>query len=264
MGRDQLEKEMEEEAGFHGIVNIKEARLHARALDEVMKTIQTKVEKEDTKDVAEMAIQQILEETCPMIKDASIKLVLEAIKDPKFMVLQLWLDETEQMMEEITPLEELPQGLDVIRNIDDLDPLTESQKTLLGELFDALEVTHEHLAQACSMLGTLSRTLKSNLLLLVLKASICPMIQMNVVPGLLRPLTTRRKLELPDNQTEWVKLMMTLDPASKSLKQEKVNSPTHLLAVTFAFKILNKFGNGTMQRKMQESYKVCLKQLVAV
>ena len=174
MGRDQLEKEMEEEAGFHGIVNIKEARLHARALDEVMKTIQTKVEKEDTKDVAEMAIQQILEETCPMIKDASIKLVLEAIKDPKFMVLQPWLDETEQMMEEITPLEELPQGLDVIRNIDDLDPLTESQKTLLGELFDALEVTHEHLAQACSMLGTLSRTLKSNLLLLVLKIQHMP------------------------------------------------------------------------------------------
>ena len=166
------------------------------------------------------------------------------------------------MLEEITPLEELPQGPDVIRNIDDLDPLTENQKALLGELFDALEVTHEHLAQACSMLDTLSRTLKSNQLLLALNASICPMIQMNVVSRLLELPTTRRKLELPDDQSEQVKLMMTPDPMTKSLKQEKVNSPNHLLALTFTFKILNRFANGTTQRKMQELYEVHPKQLV--
>ena len=92
VGRDQPEEKMEEETSFHGVVNIEEARLHARALDEVMETIQTEIGKEDMKDVAEMAIWQIktfLKEMFPMMKDASVKIVLEAIKDPKFMVLQL-------------------------------------------------------------------------------------------------------------------------------------------------------------------------------
>ena len=81
-----------------------------------------------------------------------------------------------------------------------MEPLTENDKRLLAELFDALEVAHEQLAVACSTLGRLSRMLKSEQLLLILKASIQPLIQMNVAAGFLEPTTTSRQLTLPEDQ----------------------------------------------------------------
>ena len=54
---------------------------------------------------------------------------------------------------------------------------------------------------------------------------------------------------------------MTPAPSSETLKNEKVNSPTRLVAATLAFKILNKFTSGTTQRKMQDRYDVRPKQL---
>ena len=57
--------------------------------------------------------------------------------------------------------------------------------------------------------------------------------------------------------------MIVPDPEASHLKKEKINSPTRLLAATYAFKTLNRFGNGTTQRRMQEQYQVRAKQLVA-
>ena len=62
---------------------------------------------------------------------------------------------------------------------------------------------------------------------------------------------TTSQSELLEDQAECVKIMMTSDPEATLLKQEKINSPTRLLAVTFAFKVLNRFGGGTMQRKVE-------------
>ena len=54
---------------------------------------------------------------------------------------------------------------------------------------------------------------------------------------------------------------MMPDPTSRSLKDEKINSPTHLLAATWAFRISNIFGKGTTQRKIQDVYQ-CAGQAV--
>ena len=56
---------------------------------------------------------------------------------------------------------------------------------------------------------------------------------------------------------------MIPDLTSRSLKDEKINSLTQLLAVAWAFRIINRFSSGTTQRKMQEMYSVCAKQLAA-
>ena len=74
---------------------------------------------------------------------------------------------------------------------------------------------------------------------------------------------TSSPLELPDGQAEQVRVMITLDPEASLLRREKINSPTWLLAATFTFKILNKFGGGMTQRKVQEVYQVKAKQLAA-
>ena len=107
-----------------------------------------------------------------MMDEPNIETVVGAIKDHSFRVLQPRSDETVQLLEEITPIEEVPQSSEVIRNMEISDPLTENDKILLGELFEAHEVAHDQLVMACSTLGRLSRTLNSQQLLLVLKASV--------------------------------------------------------------------------------------------
>ena len=69
-------------------------------------------------------------------------------------------------------MEEIPQAADMIRVAEDTKTLTENEKRLLAELFDALELAHEQLAVACSTLGRLSRTLNLEQLLIGIKASI--------------------------------------------------------------------------------------------
>ena len=55
--------------------------------------------------------------------------------------------------------------------------------------------------------------------------------------------------------------MLAPDPMAPLLRKEKTNSPTRLLAATYSFKILNKFGGGATQKQMQEEYQVKAKQL---
>ena len=146
--------------------------------------------------------------------------------------------------------------------VEDIEPLTAGQRNMIGELFDDLEVTHDNMARACSMLSSLSRSLSSTQPMLVLKASIRPMVQLNVVQSFLNcPVTSMRITELPDNRSIQVKLTMIPDPSSEHSKTEKANSVMWLLAATFAYKVLKKFMDGVTQWELQEKYLVRPKQL---
>ena len=86
---------------------------------------------------------------------------------------------------------------------------------------------------------------------------------MNSTAGLDVISTASRPTELPDDQVEWVRMMLTPDPEASLLRREKINSPTWLLVATFTFKILNKFDGGITQQKVQKMYQVRAKQIVA-
>ena len=120
---------------------------------------------------------------------------------------------------------------------------------------------HDHMATACGLLSRLSRTLKPAQLLTIIKASIRPLIQLNELATLETPSTRERPQELPDEQQERVKLMLTPDPQASLLCKEEINSTTRILVVTYTFKILNKFRAGTTQKQIQENYLVKPKQL---
>ena len=123
-------------------------------------------------------------------------------------------------------------------------------------------MAHDSLAKASSILGRLSRSLSSKQLLMVLKASICPLIQINVLEIFWKdPAITKQRIDLPEDTHRRVKLTMTPDPMTEAMRHENINSPTHLLAATLAYKILKKFRAGTTQKEMQERYGVRPKQL---
>ena len=142
-------------------------------------------------------------------------------------------------------------------------PLNRDQRYLLRELFEDLEVAHEHTARACSMLTRLSLSLPAPQLMATLKVVTRPLIQVNALEGLLDKVKMPKKLDLPDEIVPEYDITMTPDPTAKSLQMEKENSPTRLLAATVAYKILCRFGDGTTQREMQAKYSVKAKQLAA-
>ena len=133
----------------------------------------------------------------------------------------------------------------------------------MAELFSNLEVAHDHMATACGLLRRLSRTLKSDQLLTIIKANIRPLIQLKGLETLERETAPEKPWELPDEQQERVRILLTPDPWAMLLQREKPNIATRLLAATYTYKILNKFGPGTTQRGLQESYQVKAKQLAA-
>ena len=122
--------------------------------------------------------------------------------------------------------------------------MSKDDQKIVAELFSNLEVAHDHMATACRLLSRLSRTLNPPQLLTIIQASIRPLIQLKMLTPLETTTTPEKSLELPDEQEERVKLMLTPDPQAPLLHKEKVNSETRLLAVTYAFKILSRFGAG--------------------
>ena len=160
------------------------------------------------------------------------------------------------------PPAEVPRGQDVVTNIDDMEPLTDKQRRQISELFEDMELAHEQLARTCSSLAILSRSLTSRQLVLLLKSSIRLLVQLNVAPGLFEEARLGgQKMELPEEKYRQVKLMMVPVATSGRLAQERPNSATRLLTATVAFKILNHFADGTMQKEQQETHGVRPKQL---
>ena len=108
----------------------------------------------------------------------------------------------------------------------------------------------------------LSRTLTSKQLLLLLKTTIRPLIQVKTTEGFLDdPGTGTSEKETLQSEEDKILNYMKPAPSAELLKKEKINSPIRLIAATLAFKTLNKFTNGTTQKKMQERYDVRPKQL---
>ena len=158
--------------------------------------------------------------------------------------------------------EDTPDPKDVLSKTEGLGDLTKEQKEMIRELFDELEIAHKALTQACSTLGVLSRSLTGRQLLLTLRASVHPLIQLNKLEKFWKePAIETQRADLPDDTHQCIAITMTPDPSSNIMKKEKQNSPTRLLAATLAFQLLKKFGQGMTQRNMQELYNVKLKQL---
>ena len=68
-------------------------------------------------------------------------------------------------------------------------------------------------------------------------------------------------MEVPDDRHMWIKITMIPEATLKEFAQEKPNSTTRLLAATFTFKTLKRFGEGTTQCELQLLYQVRPKQL---
>ena len=196
------------------------------------------------------------------VEEVDPKGILNTIRDPSCLILREPMEEVREKLEEIVLDSDIPSGKDIIQDIEDVGTLNEQQKSDIGEVFDNLEIAHEYLGRSCRLMAGLSRTLTSKQLLLLLKTTIRTLIQVNTIEGFLdEPGASTLKKGILQSEEDKILNSITPAPSSELIKKEKINSPFRLIAATLAFKTLNKFNNGTTQRKMQERYDVRPKQL---
>ena len=196
------------------------------------------------------------------MEDANVTTILKSIKDMSCIALMPQTSDHEEKLEAMMPKSDLPDPSNALAQAKQLGDLMQEQKGLLAELFNELEVVHESMVRAIVTLGRLSQGLNGKQLLLVLKASVCPLVQINTLDKFWKdPASNLQKAELPDDIPQCVKLTMIPNPTVNIMKWENFNSPTRLLAATLAFKLLKKFGNGATQRNLQEMFHIHPKQL---
>ena len=208
----------------HGSINPVEARAHADLLNRIMTMIEEQVEKKDTADLLEKALNDVKEgltNLTPMMQLADQSTVMQAMQDKCFNVLLPRSDELDQILEEIIPNEDIPGAPDVLCVAQKGGDMSEAHQKVIAELFESLEIAHDQMATACGLLGRLSRTLNPDQLMTIIRASIRPLIQLKALTTLDTEPAPKKPMELPQDQSDRVKLMLVPDPMAPLLNKEK-------------------------------------------
>ena len=125
--------------------------------------------------------------------------------------------------------------------------MSPAERELIKELFDSLEVVHSHLAMTCSTLSRLSGTLKPSQLMMILDASIRPLVHIRSTEAFKLQSAEGKVASLPEDPEDRVEMLIVPDPTANSLRNEKINSTTRLLAATWAHLVSNVYGKGSTQ-----------------
>ena len=199
----------EEEVVPRGVINTEEAKIHALTLKRVLDEMEDGIKAGTIENVMKMTIDKIksaLVKIVPSMEEAKEISVLKAIRDTLCMALMPQDSDREERLEAMMP-EDTPDPKDVLSKTEQLGDLTKEQKEMIGELFDELEIAHEALARACSTLGVLSRSLTGKQLLLTLRASVCPLIQLNKLEKFWKePAIEIQRVDLPDDTHQCITL----------------------------------------------------------
>ena len=262
--QNSVAEDVEEEAPLHGVINEEEAKTYRDGLDKIFDNLAKNIQ-DNIGNAMELAVIDLKAQITNHISGAEEvdpKGILNTIRDPSCLILREPTEEVREKLEEIVPDSDIPSGKDILQDIEDVGTLNEQQKSDIGEVFDNLEIAHEYLGRSCGLMAGLSRTLTSKQLLLLLKTTIRPLIQVKTIEGFFdEPGTNTSEKGILQSEEDKILNSITPAPSSELIKKEKINSPFRLVAATLAFKTLNKFTNGTTQRKMQERYDVRPKQL---
>ena len=208
---EEGEETEKEEASLHGVVNPLEAAKDVRMLDQALQNMNTRTQSGEIKDVVKDTMKHfkiIITKIVPTVAEPNIITIICSINNPTCLALRPRTEEMEEMLEDMMLLEDNPSRNVVASSEEEIAPLTDDPRDILVELFDNLEVAHEHISRSCSSLARLSRTLNLAQLMMVLRASTWPLIQINALEGFLDKPLAMRKAELPEDTNSSVRLTM--------------------------------------------------------
>ena len=257
-------EEVEDDTPLHGVINEEEAKTYRKDLDKILENLAKNIQ-DNVGNAMELAVKELINRIAdhiPSTEEVDPVGILNTIRDPSCLILRNPTEEAIEKLEEVDPDADIPRGEDMVQEIEKMGTLNEQQKHDIGEIFKNLEIAHEYLGRSCGLMAGLSRNLTSKQLILLMKNTIRPLIQINIKEGLLdEPVAGTSREGIIGSEEEKILNSLTPSPSSELIKKEKENSRFRLIAATLAFKIMNKFTTGTSQRKMHERYHVKPKQL---
>ena len=247
-----------------GVVNKHEAQHHKCLVQDALCEFKRHIESSIIKDVMKQLVQElksIITRVYPAMEEADIIAVLCVIPDCTCLAMRPQTLEIKGMLEDIMPVEDIPISEKMAAEASNIKPLTYNQKNMIVLLFDDISVAHEHLAQAAGTMSSPCKVLDPQQLLLIMKNAVCPLIQLNAMPGLFDPPMKLMHKELPDDITDWVHDMMIPNLTEKTFIRETHYNSTRLLAVTLAFYLDRSFSKTCTMKDVREHFIVRMKQL---
>ena len=225
------------------VINPEEAEAHQQRLWDIIDDLKKRIQTKDVQEFMQKFVEDV-KSACGMIyttiKEANVLNVLKAIKDPCRLMLQPLCDTFENSLEDIMPDEEVPKGEDVTHHVEEIKPISEEVKDMIVALVDNTAAVCCHAAFAAECLSTLAKICTLEQLMLIMKCSVRPMVQVVAAPGFLEPpARPKRQKDLPDDPAEWVNLTLLPDIQVESLKKEPEYLPTRLLAGMVSYCIQN-------------------------
>ena len=187
--------------------------------------------------------------------------VLHLIPDCMCLAMIPQTSEVKGMLEELIPEEDIPEGGKFAAEVSHNCLFTYDQKDMIVSLFDDVSIAHEHLAPAAGTMSSLCKVLNPQQLLLVMKSSVCPLMQLNMTPGLFDPPTKKEWKDLPDDHTEHIHNTMIPDLEEKMFCKETHYNATRLLAATVTFYVDLSFGKSCTMKEVQENFIIHTKPL---
>ena len=194
-----------ESLGPAGVVNLHQAAHHQQLMKDTLEDFQCRIDEGHVKDILKQLIEEmknIISRVYKPINQADILAILWATLNPSCTALRPVSEESERYLEDLMPDEEIPPGEKVAAKVSQIQPITYDQKDMLVSLFDDLSVAPERLSRAAGMMSSLCKRMTPEQLILIMKSSIQPMIQLNTTPGLFDLPAQKEKKELPDHKLE--------------------------------------------------------------
>ena len=189
----------------------------------------------------------------PMMKEANTDTVLQCFNDPTCASMRESLGPEEN---ETDPEEDIPTGVETAKQV----PKEKMKPAILEHcitLFDNVSAATGYMSAVCANLSSIAKIADEATFRKNLAVSVWPLVQLNILPGILSPLedrkvNTRRKKEI-------TQLKGTLLPChdAPALHQESDNSPIWLLLAVLHLKLNQQFFSEGTQVDVQTKYPNC-------
>ena len=253
------------ECGHMGVINPQEVEVHQHRLKKVIEDFKKHTEMEEIREVMQKLVEDVNEACMKVyapVTEASILNMVQLVRDPCGLVLCPTTERIENMLEDIMPEEETPEGEEVAHLVQDINPISPEAKDMIVALMDHTAVACHHVGLPAECLLTLVKICTPEQLMIIMKCSIHPMVQVVAAPGFLDLPTKSKKRDLPNDPVERVKITLLPNPDAESLKKEPKFSPTRLLAGVVCYCIQKHFGGGCTQAQVMMKFGLRLKILV--
>ena len=178
------------ECGHSGVINPKESDTHRHKLLNAVNELKHHIKIREIKEVMQKLVKDIkwsCTKVYTPISEASMVNVVHAVKDPCGLALHLVTEEIKNALEDIMPDEDMPEGLDVMRWVHEMKPISLDMKDLIVILLDHTAATCRHASLTAECLSSLAKVCTPEQLMLIMKCLVQPMVQVVVAPGFLDP-----------------------------------------------------------------------------